>query len=385
MARDAPQDKGHNMKREKALVKNTVILSLGTYLPKLTTVVTLPLLTGYLTKADYGAYDLINTLVSLLLPAVTLQIQSAAFRFLISCRDSDAEISKIVTNIFAFTIPVSLITLVPTYFTLVDLGPATRALILTYFFTNILYIGIGQVARGLGRNFFYATSAVLVSGIMMLGTCVALLMTKSGLDGILLGMVASCVAGTAVLSVQLRVHRYLKWSLISVREIKRMLSYSWPMVPNALSSWVLSLSDRLVITSFIGIEANAVYAVANKIPNLIKTFQGTFTSAWQENASISVTDDDKDAYYSRMLDAVFCLLVGLTAVLIASTPVLFKLLIRGAYDDAYQQMSILYMGAFFPCLSGFLGGIYIAHMKTKSVGLTTLRPRRLSTLQSTWR
>lgn len=51
------------MNREKSLVKNTAILSLGTYLPKLTTIITLPLLTGYLTQAEYGIYDLITTLV----------------------------------------------------------------------------------------------------------------------------------------------------------------------------------------------------------------------------------------------------------------------------------------------------------------------------------
>ena len=106
-----------------------------------------------------------------------------------------------------------------------------------------------------------------------------------------------------------------------------MLAYSWPMVPNALSNWVLSLSDRLVLLNFIGIEANAVYAVANKIPSLISAFRNNFTSAWQENASLSVNDDDKTQYYSDMVNQVNRIIVAMVAGLIAITPVLFSLLI----------------------------------------------------------
>ena len=67
------------MSRESSLIKNSVVLAVGTFFPKFVAIITLPLLTGYLTQEEYGYYDLISTLVSLLLPVATLQIQSAAF------------------------------------------------------------------------------------------------------------------------------------------------------------------------------------------------------------------------------------------------------------------------------------------------------------------
>ena len=72
------------MSREKNLIKNTAILSLGNFFPKFITLFLTPILTAQLTKVEYGQYDLITTIVSLLLPAVTLQASSAAFRFLIN-------------------------------------------------------------------------------------------------------------------------------------------------------------------------------------------------------------------------------------------------------------------------------------------------------------
>ena len=75
------------MSREGKLAKNTLILSIGTFLPKLASIITLPVLTGCLTQSEMGTYDVILILESLFLPTATLQIQTAAFRFLIDARD----------------------------------------------------------------------------------------------------------------------------------------------------------------------------------------------------------------------------------------------------------------------------------------------------------
>ena len=49
------------MSREKALVKNSAIISVGTFLPKLVSLITLPIVTAGLNKTEYGTYDLIIT------------------------------------------------------------------------------------------------------------------------------------------------------------------------------------------------------------------------------------------------------------------------------------------------------------------------------------
>ena len=151
-----------------------------------------------------------------------------------------------------------------------------------------------------------------------------------------------------------------------------MIQYSWPLVPNSLSLWVMNLSDRFIVTHFLGLEQNAVYTVVNKIPGLLGTAQGIFISAWQENASIAVTDQDSDEYYSRMFEAFVCVLTGIQCCLIGSSPVLFDIIIRGDYSESHPQMSVLFGAMFFSAISSFLGGIYVAHKHMKSVGVTTI-------------
>lgn len=360
------------MKRELSLIKNTVILSIGSFFPKFTSIITLPILTAMLTKSEYGTYDLIATLVSLLLPVATLQIQSAAFRFLIECKGDKEKSSKIVSNIFVVIIPVSILAIIILFLAFSALPAVTRVFICLYFFFDILEITLLQITRGVSENKAYSLAAVILSSVNLFLVLLFWVRKTLNLEKVMLSLALSSALATVYLVKVLRRHAQFSIKYVSVKTIKEMLGYSWPMVFNNLSRWSLSLSDRLVITGFLGIEANAVYAVATKIPNLLATLQSTFSMAWQENASIAVDDRDSSEYYSKMFDVFFCFMCGMLAILIAFTPLLFKLLIHGDYKEAYPQMPLLFLGMLFDSMAAYLSGIYVANKKTKSIGTTTV-------------
>lgn len=360
------------MDREKSLAKNTAIIAFGTLLPKFSSIITLPIITSGLTKSEYGTYDLITTLVSLFLPIVTFQIQSAAFRFLIDRRGDEEKSNAIITNIFAFIVPVSLVSLLILFFALNSIDMGLRCLINIYFFVDILLLACQQIIRGLSNNKLYSFSSVIQSVTNMLLIVVTVLFFNKGLLGVLTAITGATVIALLFILIKERIIERIHLRLLSKKLLLELLGYSWPMIPNSLSNWVLSVSDRTVVTAFLGIEANAVYAAANIIPSLFSTVQGTFVYAWQENASIVSKDEDVAEYYSKMFDSILRILVGIMAMLIAVAPVLFKFLIRGDYAKAYYQMPILFLGMLFSALASFMGGIYVAHKKTKSVGFTTL-------------
>ena len=332
------------LSREKEFVKNTFILSLGRFLPKLSSLVTLPILTACLTKEEYGYYDLITTLVMLVIPIATMMIQTAAFRFLIDCRGDKKESSRIITNIFFVTIPVSIVASIVIQFFFPSLSMWNRVMIAVFFFVDTIHLTLGQVTRGVGNNPAYSVGAVLLSLTNMIMVVVFVLWLNQGLLGVAIALVIANTLGSLYLAFKIRLTQYLNIRLFDRKLIKELLAYSWPMVPNNLSAWILKMSDRLVINAFLGVEANATYAVANKLPNLLSIAQGVMVMAWQENASIASKDEDAGEYYSNMLDRAFCVLLGFTALLIAGTPILFRLLVRGDYDEAYDQMPILILG-----------------------------------------
>lgn len=360
------------MSREKELVKNTIILSLGSFLPQITSLITLPILTACLTKVEYGTYDLINTIASLIMPIITVRVESAAFRFMIECRNDENKSRQVISTILLFSVFSFGIVFLLTSFLFNSVSFVNKILILFYIVCHIVLSDLMQIARGYSYNLRFSLSAIINSIVYMISTILYIRFARMGLTGTLLSLVMGQMIASLYLVFSLKIKKVFSYKSFSINVLKEMIQYSWPLVPNSLSLWIMNLSDRLIVTTYLGIEQNAVYTVANKIPSLLGTAQGVFISAWQENASIVVMDNDSDEYYSRMFESFVCVLTGILSCLIGSSPVLFEVIIKGSYGDSKPQMAILFGGMFFSAISSFLGGIYVAHKHTKNVGMTTV-------------
>ncbi len=359
------------MSRKSNLAKSTLILSIGTFLPKLAGFITLPILTGYLTKEEYGTYDLITILVSLLLPQLTLQIKSAAFRFLLDVRENFEKQKEIVSNIFAVTLPISIIALFVLFFFLPG-NAIIRFFICFYYLSDILANTIRQISRGIGKTMPYSVSAVISAVIKMVFAVILVHSFKMGLLGAVIALGMGAFISMVYIAVHIRLPKFICLKYINKKQIKEMIAYSWPVVPNEMSLWVMSVSDRVVITSVLGITKNAILAAATKIPSLINLAQSALVLAWQENATVTANDKDSSKYYSDMFRVMICLQAGVYSMVVAAAPVLFDLLIKGDYGEAYFQIPFLCLGIFFSGLATFLGGIYVGYKKTKSIGITSI-------------
>ena len=205
-----------------------------------------------------------------------------------------------------------------------------------------------------------------------MGVFIFIVLLKYGLIGALLSLVIGQFFSLIYLVLKNNLIDNFCLKYVSKKELKELISFSWPMIPNSMSSWVMNLSDRFLITTFIGIEQSAIYAIANKLPNLFAIVQNTFNLAWQENASIVVNDKDSEEYYGKVFEKIFKILVGFMAILIGISPILFKILIRGDYSSSYNHMIILFLAAFFSSIASYFGGIYIAHKRSKEIGITTM-------------
>ena len=97
------------------------------------------------------------------LPAVTLQIQTAAFRFLIDKKDDTMGKKRIITNILVFLIPVLFATLIILFFILHNYSITVRILISVYFLLDVFFGACGQIARGLQNNKVYAGASIISS------------------------------------------------------------------------------------------------------------------------------------------------------------------------------------------------------------------------------
>lgn len=77
--------------KKTSLMKNTLLLSIGTMMTKGINLLMIPLFSRWLSTEDYGMFDLFVTYVSLLIPFISLSSADAFFRFSV---DTDNEEEK---------------------------------------------------------------------------------------------------------------------------------------------------------------------------------------------------------------------------------------------------------------------------------------------------
>ena len=359
------------MGRKAKLAKNTLILSIGTILPRISVFITLPIMTKYLTKEEYGTFDLVFVIFTAILPIMTLNIRGAAFRFLIDVRSDKNKIKSIVSNTLIFILTVSAVVL-PLFFFYLPRTWSIRTLICIYMFSSLFNGTVRLFARGLGNNLDYSLSVVADSFFKMMFIVILLWGFKAGLTGAVSAVLIGSVSSISFLFFKVKIYRYIDFFLFDLGEIKQLISYSLPTIFSSLIWWVIHSSDRFLITSFIGLAANGAYAVAHKIPSLLNIAQSTFNMAWVENASLAVKDSDASAYYSSTFSTVLDFMGGILGLIICSSPILFMVLVKGNYSDAYTQMPILFLASFFSIINTFLAGIYSACKKMKRTALISI-------------
>lgn len=360
------------MSKEKQLFKNTAIVSLGKICTQLITFFLLPLYTYILTAEEYGIVDLLNNLVSLLIPIVILQIDQGVFRYLLDCRGQEEKEKKIISSTVFFVIGQSIIYLIVfalvskfihndyKYFLAINL-------VATVFSTVLL-----QISRGMGDNTRYAIGSFITGLVTVVLNVFLIAVIRLGAYGLLIATLFGNIFCIIYLVIAKKLHKYISIKDIDYSNLKSILKYSVLLVPNMLSWWVVSASDRLIISAVLGLATNGIYSAANHFSGVFTTLNNVFNMTWTESASINIEAEDRNEFFSKIFDIVIRFFGALCLGVIAYMPFAFSLLINEKFGEAYWQIPILLLATLFNVFVSFLGSIYIAKKLTNEIAKTSI-------------
>lgn len=360
------------MSREKNLVKNTAILAIGQLSSKIFTFLLLPVYTALLTPDDYGTIDALQTIISLAMYFVTLQLENAIFRFVIENRENKEDQSSYVTSGLLVLLVMSGISTVLVIGINAFYAIPYVLLFILALWTQSLYLLVSNLARGLGKNIDYSVASFLVTVSSLIINIVLIVGLKIGASSILVALVVSNAIGFVYFVYRLRLWKLVKISAFSRKKLNEMLQYSLPLIPNAISWWIANTSDRLLILYFLGTSYNGIYAAANKIPTIYTTIFTVFNTAWTESVSLAINDEDRNEYINSMLNRSFKLFSFINMGIIVCVSLCFKWLIGAQYSAAYNHIFILLVAIFVNSICSLFGGILGGLKNTKVIGWTTV-------------
>ncbi len=360
------------MSREKNLVKNTIIITIGKICTQLITFFLLPVYTAILSTEEYGVVDLLNTLISLCLPIVTFQIEQALFRHLIDSRDNDEEIRKTISTTFITLVIQSVIYLVIFCIAAPFIHNNYKYFLATNVIASIFSSIMLQISRGLGDNKKYAVGSFLTAFITVILNIVFIVWLRWGAYGMLSASLIGNIVCSSYILITKKIYKYINIKEYSKQLLKKLWKYSMPLIPNAISWWIFNSSDRIIVSSVLGIAQNGILSASYKFSNVYITIYNIFNMTWTESASLHINDKDNSEFFSKIMNVALKLFAAICFGIIAFMPFIFPIMINEKFGEAYNQIPILMLSSLFNVVVGLLSVIYIAKKDTKAVAKTSI-------------
>ncbi|HBE44896.1 MAG TPA: hypothetical protein DDW17_05430 [Deltaproteobacteria bacterium] len=259
--------------KERSFIKNILVRLILTAPVNLKGIIVIPLLTRLYTQEVYGAWLQLLLMRDILLPLLSLRLETAILRYLTKEKEPQA----IIKGVFTVTVLVTLAFLAFVYF---FHGLAGDLIFGERTFAGVLFIGSIWIAvNGLmhvGLSVLRAMEKITTLSLRELMS--ALWTVFSAVCAYLLGLdiekfIWLCIAGDTALLLwilfQIRTPLPLTSLLRAWLVLKKFIGYSAPLIINSLFLWFTKSIDRILIVNLIGLSAVSIYGVALQITNVM--------------------------------------------------------------------------------------------------------------------
>lgn len=359
------------MKGDNTFKKNTLLLTGGTIFNKGLQFLVIPFFSHWLTAGEYGQFDLLYTYISLLIPVISLSTHEAVFRFNVEETDENKRKANITNCFIIYVINLCIFLLISLFF--VNRLTFTIYVCFTFYLVSELFSTyLRGYLRSIKRIDIYSFSMVLTTILMTLFVTVFVWICNWGLAGILLGYAVGTLMGDILLCIWGKWTSMLCLRQCSISNIRALVRYAMPLIPNDISWWVMNASDRQIINVFIGDVANGVYAIAYKIPALCQVIFNMFSISWQQEVVKRIDLPDANTFITEIFNVFLKMLLTVGGGLMAGSFVLYYFIFDLKYFEAIYYSPILLSAAVLIAISQFLGGVQIALKKTFHNGISTV-------------
>lgn len=355
------------MNEKDRLVKNTFIIAIGSVSTKLITFLLLPFYTVYLSNEDYGLFDYICVLTGCIIPIFTLLVDEAMFRFLVDCKNTNEKI-EVFSNAFIIQILGMLAIAIIGYISNVLFNVQNTDLVVIFSLGCCLSLLINPWLRGQGLFGLYTIYNSLISFFIALFNVVFIFYIGGSVDVLIYINAFAHLLVSVGLTGYLKLWDFVDIRYISVKKIKEMIKFSYPLIPSRISVMMISVFNRGIIIFFVGLAAAGDFAVASKLSLLVSTVYGFFGTSWQETAARVLERENFKEFYIETYKCISELLWVSLLWFISIVPFIFQIMIDNKFIKALNYMPILLLSAYFSCLTLFLCGILSAFKDTVIIG-----------------
>lgn len=365
------------MKNTNQLVKNTTIYALGDIIPRLLGFISFPVLTHYLTPADYGVVNYVNTLTTFLLVCCFLCTNTYYLVFFYRCENEEKQkklLGNISTFVIGFNVFIVLFFFLFGEFFFKFLGsnipfyPYIIIGVLTNFFA-IFSVLPSALYRLLEKPLFLTILTISRGVITLILTIVLVVYYNYSALGVLYTTLIVNAIYAFIFLYSTR--KYIIWNF-DVKQIKEILIFSLPLVPGSLAYYITTISDRVLIDKYLNLTDLGIYSTAATLALILnifsfgayKAFEPFIFKSWGREDFLSVFEKVRNGF-------IYVLLLGGLSLSIFSKE-FFIIMSNVKFHGAYFYVPMIIIGVYCSSVKMLFGTVVTARGKTKVNSLISI-------------
>lgn len=357
------------MGKYSRLGKNTLLVFLGNAGSKIIGLAMLPLYTRWLSVEDYGLTDILSVYSTLLISIVSCCIGESLFIFPKNADNNEKR--EYFSSGMAFLVAMFVFTAI-IFFILEKIIYSNS--INNSFFDNIWLIYsmvvcmlsqqvIQQFTRSLDKMVVYSITGIVVTLANVFFSI--LFIPHYGVYGYVLSINFSYICGALYSFFFSRSNKYLNIGSIKLAKCRELLTYSIPLIPNAVMWWLVAALNRPIMEVNVGYDGIGLYAVANKFPGIVTMLFSIFCSSWQISVIEEYGKEGFEYFYNKVFRGVAVLLFTVLIVITLISKMLITVFTTPDFYNAWVYIPILTLGALLSSMSGMSGMVFSAVKKSK--------------------
>lgn len=349
----------------KKALRSGVWYTVSNLLVKSTILITTPIFTRLLTKAEFGSFNNYTSWLSIATIVVTLNLDST----LISARfDYEDDFDGYIFSLLSLSLLSSVVWLIITnlggdYFSSfleLDMKYINAMLIYLLFLPAVNMFQIRE------RYYFEYRKTVSTSIVLSIGTALLSVFLVGNMSNRLDGRIIGAVVPTILLGIVFYYYFWRKGKVVKIQYWKYAIPICLPYIPHLLSMTLLNSTDRVMITKICGPEQTALYSLAytcgTMITLLLTSLNGAFAPWLGEKIHKEEYKDIRKVSYIY-ISAFLVMAVGIMLI----SPEVLYILGGASYMEAKYVLAPVSMG----CVCQFLYTLFvnIEQFKKKTGGM----------------
>ena len=359
------------MSKSSNFLGNTIILSIGTLGAKLVQYLLLPYYTNILSTAEYGIVDNLQNTTTLLIPIVSLTISEGVFRYALDKNYDKEKVfsSGMIINIWGAVMAVLLSGFIALFVKSEELF-VYICLVAANVILNFLRTNCAQYVKAVKSTILYTLDSILMTFVTVVASIILLSIFDMGITGYMLGYIVGNAASFVFLWCKGKLYKDFSMKYVSKDLCKTLIIFCIPLIPNTICWWISNCSDRFMITYFLDVAENGIYAIAYKVPTIVTILVGIFIQAWQISANQAAEDKQIGQYYSKIYKYLDTFVICMSAVIILFSRLIIRVMAAESYYEAWKYVPCLIFAICFYSKAQLLGTIYTTFHQTKMAFVT---------------